>query len=213
MADYPVTITAEDALSNIATKNVTFAVRALGFHPDLLSGYALASADYSTINNNGLVAPSAYRTARASRVLTGKRYVECMVNGTGSGAQDAFGLLEESSSGTTWIGAQASSCGLYTNGATVYKGGSVIATGTPTSPAARRVKMAFDASNGYLWLGFTGGGWVGGGDPAAGTSPTTIMAAGTYRAGATIGGTGATAIINGGDSAFVDTPPSGFVGY
>jgi hypothetical protein len=212
MATYPVTITATDALSNVATKDVTFITRAFGFHPSLLAGYAFRTGDFSEVGNNGLLAPSNYRICRGSRVLAGKRYVECWVNGTGSGT-DAFGVAEEGAASNTWLGSAAAHCGLYPSGGAVYRGGSVIATGSPTTPAARRLKLAFDADTRSLWIGFVGGGWIGGGNPAAGTTPTTVMPAGVYRAAVTLGGSAAWAHINGGDEAFVDAPPAGFSGY
>lgn len=72
--------------------------------------------------------------------------------------------------------------------------------------------ISFDAGSGQLWAKVLGAsGWIGGGDPTSGTSPTrTFTAGGSFvpAVGINLGGCQATA--NFGSSSFVETPPTGF---
>ncbi|MBZ0087214.1 MAG: hypothetical protein K8F33_03840, partial [Thermomonas sp.] len=73
-----------------------------------------------------------------------------------------------------------------------------------------RVKAAVDIDAGKGWFGVVGGSWIGGGDPAAGTSPTFSFTAGTtlYFGGSVYNGTGTITRV----SSYLDAVPSGFGG-
>lgn len=79
------------------------------------------------------------------------------------------------------------------------------------------VKGALNFSTNQAWLGLVGGAWVGGGDPAAGTSPTLSLPAGTYYIASCSGGTSDPTTwavrIRTGAAQFTGTVPSGFVAW
>ncbi|MBF0530628.1 MAG: hypothetical protein HQK55_15455, partial [Deltaproteobacteria bacterium] len=74
-------------------------------------------------------------------------------------------------------------------------------------------KFAVDIDAGNLWMGTVDGGWVGGGDPAAGTNPTATGLTGTLYPMASIHLPTASTVINCGTSAFAGTVPDGFIGW
>ena len=54
----------------------------------------------------------------------------------------------------------------------VVGGRNLAGSSAPLVVVGSILRFAHDATNGRLWVGIAGSGWIGGGDPAAGTSPT-----------------------------------------
>lgn len=115
----------------------------------------------------------------------GKWYfeVEDTVDGTNG---HLCGVMTAAANLATYLGAGAGGWGVQPNAPGhfyVYTAGSY--TDFPSSTlkitAGGRCKFAYEPATGKLWMGTSGGGggWHGGGDPAAGTSPTWTLTAGT----------------------------------
>lgn len=129
---------------------------------------------------------SSFYRATLSTQTTGKRYIEFVAVGPGatSGRASYFGF---------YGGTLASNPASNTIGAIVtninYNGGSpgyylnasgAIANGTYDFVQNDVIGMAIDHATGKVWVRKNGAAWIGGGDPAADTSPTFTMSAGTY---------------------------------
>ena len=74
------------------------------------------------------------------------------------------------------------------------------------------MQIAIDSTAGQIWAKtFGAAGWMGGGDPAAGTTPTLTLTAGSVLFPAFAGNlAGVECTANFGAAAFVGTAPSGF---
>lgn len=150
---------------------------------------------------------------RATKFITGKMYYEgsFVPNADGVG----FGLAPASDSLNQWVGG-ANGYGHFLPSNDVYNLGGVLWAGATRSVSPVTVGIAVDGIK--VWIRVTGQpGWEGGGDPAAGTSPTFTMlagTAGTYKPCATPYTAGAGAVtLNCGQSAFaLWTPSGGFAG-
>jgi len=89
----------------------------------------------------------------------------------------------------------------YNNGSTTQN---IVGSFSVTTPTM--VAIDFDA--GKLWLGCAGS-WIGGGDPAAGITPTYTFSAGTQMV-PHVGGYNSNIGFNAGQRPFTYTPPTGF---
>lgn len=120
------------------------------------------------------------------------------------------GLLAAEGGLTTYLGNQTPfSFGYFADGNEYHDGGfNLISGGTVSS--AEVLGVAIDFDTGKAWVRDAGG-YAGGGDPAAGTSPTYSFTPGTsfYLAVGTYG-SGDQVTINFGGSAFAYTVPSGY---
>lgn len=91
------------------------------------------------------------------------------------------GLHRETSGLTTYLGSTANGWGVYSassgNGSRTFNNATAanIDTGSGTSAIGQRFRIAADLDNGRLYLAISNrnsGAWIGGGDPALGSSPT-----------------------------------------
>lgn len=163
-----------------------------------------------------------YCSARLATAYSGKCYHSFRVNyrasggilgvGTVNGTQaltsDAFWLGSTNTSGAAW-GPDDNS---YVNGASVGPGFDE----DYVTPIDVEYDIAVDTSTRRVWIRKTGGSWIGGGNPASGTTPTYTSpssSSGLYFAGCFTAGDvpgteyEITALL--GDAA-LGTPPSGY---
>ena len=130
----------------------------------------------------------------------------------------SLGLAEKSTLGNAATGA-ANTWGLYPT-ATMYtwSGATSINTGVTTPALGCTFALAYDATTGKLWLGYAASGagsitWVGGGSPAAGTSPTYTLSTSLelFPFVSSNNSTADKSAINFGQRPFTYTPPTGFL--
>lgn len=142
--------------------------------------YLSPSASMAASNTELRAATTAnYANSRSLSVLSGDVYFSARCekgssNNFGFGVADAGVNLTASGS---YVGAGAS-IGIWQEGR-IYAGGGTLVSGL-TVPAMQDIEVAVRTSTRRVWIRQTGGAWIGGGDPAANTTPT-------Y----TLGGTGA----------------------
>lgn len=160
-----------------------------------------------------IVQQTAFTSARASRAVVGKRYVEFTHSGGAINSNMLVGLVESAfSSWGTWVGNTADSFGLGAAGG-YYNNGSPADGTFAAITAGQTLMVAFDADARQLWFGLADTGvWFGSGDPGAGANPVYTPAAGTYYFAATTGDSGQDWTFNAGQRPFVHGPPSGFRG-
>jgi hypothetical protein len=156
-----------------------------------------------------------YANARSERALSGLCYFSGVV-ASPSGELAGFGVVQGSvdvSSAAFWVGSFAGGVGAWASLGNVYRNntaGGAVASGTEIA-----VEFAVRVSERKVWIRASGGAWVGGGDPAANTSPTwTLSGSDDLYACGTIERAGATSAryvrLHGTSGATTGTPPSGF---
>ena len=152
---------------------------------------------------------------------TGKRYFEFQhtVNGTGGGGDLACGLVIETDPVNTFPGSSttnAQGAGFVptwpVNARRYRSGTGVDLTGYGRiSSVGGWAGIAVDFDAGKMWFRINGSGWVGGGDPAAGSLPTYTFTPNTrFYPAMSCYVTPQAGTINFGQSAFNATPPTGF---
>lgn len=115
----------------------------------------------------------------------GKFYVECQLTKLSTSMASAFGLHQGISSLATFLGGDASGWATWVVNAarSTYHNNVQANSATTINPVVNiRARMAVDLDAGKVWLSqFGNTSWIGGGDPALGTSPTyTFTPSGTY---------------------------------
>lgn len=187
---------------------------------------AIDASDIAEAGRVGNAGASNYMNAFVSRVLgaTDKVYVECELLDASNIAQQAFGVANSSYNKATtaqfgdtidMVAARLSGVIRYNNSAVA--GGDH--SGAIATPSAGDVwAMAFDCNTGDVWFGvkqatgtFSTFGWLGGGDPAAGTSPDYTLSGSGFEVGCTVNGNGRVRW-NFGQRPFLYGPPTGFTG-
>lgn len=143
-------------------------------------------------NNAGIALSTTPKTS-------GKFYVELeMVALAGAGQSEAFaaGIRGSTASLNNYLGQDSDGFGNWVDGASAtgrstYNNGvqSNVLTSQPTPTVGYRMRMAVDVGVGVWFSRWNGTSWIGGGDPAAGTSPTYALSPGTYRLAANPRGT------------------------
>jgi hypothetical protein len=151
-------------------------------------------------------AVSAWSSCRTTAPLaSGKYYVEFLTpflpsNGVIVGLMNASAVLNN------YTGSNVNSCGIQPTG-NVYGWAAATGMGWLTTDT---VSLAFDVGAKKAWWRKNGGAWTGGGDPAAGTSPSGTWAfSGSVYVAASLFALYSTAVVNGGGN-FQYAPPSGF---
>lgn len=181
---------------------------------DKMSSMTLADGNLST----GAI-PTAISTVRGTLgMLTGKHYFEWLV--TAAGIRIHLGMATVRCPLTDY---PASSASVAVDGFSWYGGatsifacsnGSNSTIGVSKAPATNDVMgVAFDADTGKCWVRFNGGSYEGGGNPAAGTTPTfTLAGPGPYfpTAGNTSNTASQSAALNAGQRPFANAAPTGF---
>lgn len=142
--------------------------------------YLSPSASMAASNTELRAATTAtYANSRSLSVLSGDVYFSARCE-KGSSNNYGFGITDAAVSLTSagrYTGDQ-NSIGLWQEGR-VYMGGASIHTITAL-PVSAYLEVAVRVSSRRVWIRQSGGAWIGGGDPAANTTPT-----------GTLGGTGA----------------------
>ncbi len=185
------------------------------------TAYSYSAGDTEVLRYPGSpIAGGTEAKVRATQACVGKCYFEAKSNL--SIGVDYFRLGLDSGSAspyTAYLGQNANTCGAHMNsGTNIYKyengGGSVY-----FSPTAAGISshvwcgVAVDVAAGKAWIQIDGiAGWLGGGDPVAGTSPSFTFTPGStvYPAVGTNAYPGATLFGNFGATAFVMSVPSGY---
>jgi len=122
---------------------------------------------------NGTAAGS-YANVRTLLPLRGLCYVSSTLPNVLGGDVLGFGIIDETESlivSDHYVGGGMGSVALWAPNGTVYYGGSVLGNAGGTGDAQIAVRVATRR----VWVRRNGGGWVGGGNPAADTSPTAIL--------------------------------------
>lgn len=140
-----------------------------------------------SINNSRLTfAPTSggnNSQARTGLALSGKQYCEFVVTTYPAALATGIGICSSPptalyGSGAFNLGHGNGGCGLPAN--FYNNNGSLTTDAAYTFVQGDNIGVAYDSATGKLWLRRNGT-WLGGGDPAAGTSPTmTISTGGTY---------------------------------
>jgi hypothetical protein len=155
-----------------------------------------------------------YNSVRATLPVSAPSYWEVRVPWAGLGARCAIGVCQSSLallSGTVFPGSTADSVGCFGPNNTVYLNNS--GTDYPDGDSTSLYGLAFDPVTGKIWIrdfaASTGTGYFGGGNPAAGTSPTKTLPAGTYYP-CVCAAASDVMTANFGASAFTGAVPAGF---
>lgn len=158
-----------------------------------------------------------YNSVRATAAILVPSYWEVTVPwGGGVGGLGAVGVCLASmslQSNTIWAGGQSDTVAVWGANNGVYQSGA--GTDYANAGATSIYGFAFDPASGKIWIrdlsASTGAAYFGGGDPAAGTSPSKTLAAGTYFPCATALDTlSLVYTANFGSSAFSGSVPAGF---
>lgn len=144
---------------------------------------------------------------------SGKWYAEFVVTPAGTNLA-AIGIAREDWNGlastNVAVGAGATSIGFYDSG-DFYKDGTLLNSAALPFSGANTVQIAVDFDNGKFWMRKDGGTWFGGGDPAAGTSPSTTFTPGGYAwTFVFCGSSTTTGTANFGQRPFANAAPSGY---
>lgn len=163
--------------------------------------------DNRTATNSG----SGYQTALVGLPTTsGKWYWEVTetisnnFGNTGLGTSTSNNQFYQDTSGNYFI--QRSSESSFTNQGSWTSNGT---TSTIYSSASVRFGYAYDTATNKVWIRVNNGSWIGGGDPAAGTTPTVTISGTVYLVGSTYDTNTQSFTITSRTSQ-TDTPPSGF---
>lgn len=146
---------------------------------------------------------------------SGKLYDEATLTYQPTDLSCMFGVCTASHTLTNYCGSAAGGWSIQGKGSTgvirTFLAG-VATNRTGTIAIGGRAKIAIDIDAGQGWMAGVGLAWIGGGDPAAGTSPTFTFTAGTtlYFAGSAFSSNIGTVTRVGGS--YTDTVPTGFTG-
>ena len=189
------------------------------FDPAAKSSPAVLANGNTRVSNN---ASGTYANSRTVHPISGKRYFGFFLNYSGSaGRNTAVGVADATwaygTASSDWIGTgnSGSAWGPGDGGtpAAIYRNGSIIAS---AGIIVSNLEFAVDAATRSVWMRSNGGAWIGGGDPAAGTSPTfTVPGSGALYAVATsfntTGVVGRYIDLRAHPSNITGTAPSGFL--
>ena len=160
-------------------------------------------------------AGSTYRSVRATKSVSAKAYWEITVAWGATGAVGAVGLCLSTmalDSASERLGLTANDVGCWGPNNTVFI--NLASTDyTNGNSSSATYGIAYDPATGKGWVRdfSVGSSYFGGGDPAAGTSPTfTLPSSNTYFPAITALNTAQSFIINAGQAAFSGSAPSGF---
>lgn len=135
----------------------------------------LSSGDLRLAANTGVA--GTYANARSTKAIQGLCYLSFRVGAPAGGATNAAGIADavlDFTNASNWAGQVNGSVGAYLASGAIYKGGSVVgnlgALGTDSE-----LQFAIRVASRRVWIRKPGGAWIGGGDPAADTTPTTTL--------------------------------------
>jgi hypothetical protein len=163
----------------------------LTLHPVLNGGYnfqtwdrnfntALADLQFTYVADDTVLAVAgagSYASGRATRACSGKCYFSAAIRHTDSGSVVGVGVADATvnlTNTSNYPGIDNKSLAVGSpNGTTFFNGASLGTVGTLSAPD--QVEIAVDTATRKVWVRQEGGAWLGGGDPAAGTSPTATL--------------------------------------
>lgn len=118
-----------------------------------------------------------YAAGRATRACKDKCYFSAAIRHTDSGAVIGVGVADVTTNLTStsvYPGIDNKSVAVSSpNGQTFFNGSNVGSVGVLAAP--NQVEFAVDVATRKVWVRKGGGAWLGGGDPATGTSPTATL--------------------------------------
>jgi hypothetical protein len=148
--------------------------------------------------------------ARSVKAITAPSYFEGVFTaGSGTGASHAIGVVKSTATLSSSMGYSTADGWSIWGPSEGARSGGVTAFPTP-AVIGDVVGVACDPSAGKIWLRINGAAWLGGGNPAAGTSPTFSGLTGTLHAGACPWGAGHVITMRFDPASFSDPAPSGF---
>ena len=163
---------------------------------------------------SAIASSSSDALVRSTIPIVGDVYFEIVINQASAvgGEVIAGGVADASASLSSYVGSATTSTGVWQPNGNVYGGGAVVGNAGTNASATRRYYVAVKASTREVWVCLDGGAWVGGGDPAAGTSPTyTLGGSGDVYAAATASYlVGAYVDLVSDPANFVGSAPAGF---
>lgn len=184
--------------------------------PDVVSIPSILSEGNKRLTANTAFSGS-YANSRGRLACIGKCYFSVELGFTASGSVLGAGVADA----TTDLTGSSNYPGMDNksieagspNGSVFFNGASIGSVGTMATVDA--VEVAVDVDTRQVWLRQSGGAWAGGGDPAAGTSPTaTLSGTGKLYPAVWVSRTSATsaryARLHCTAGEIVGTPPSGF---
>lgn len=144
---------------------------------------------------------------------SGKFYAECQATAYSNAVHvEPFGMAQSTEVLNDFLGNTSLSYGYLADGETAFNGTFTANAGNALA-VGEWARLALDMGAGNLWFGDSTG-WVGGGDPAAGTTPTySSVAAATWFLACGPGDVNDKMTLNTGGSAFNYTIPSGFTAW
>ena len=180
-------------------------------NPLLNSGGTISNGNLSLTSPAG-----SFPRALSIYVSSGVWYVEASISWDNLQNYTQFGIAQSSQIYSSGVLSQLStSYGIsatpsFSNYAT-FQSSTYTQWGAKPSSGTALAQIAFDASSGKIWFGINGS-WLGGGDPATGTSPTySSVPSANWFFGLNVGSDSSnTAYVNCGQRPFSYTPPSGF---
>lgn len=151
------------------------------------TGYATwnpSDKDTNVVLSNGnmradRVSGAGYTSVRSTNSVVGKRYFELLHNVVTTGGNTSAGGVSDGTQGIStpnYVGIASLSAGLWVPPGNVYTNGAAIGAGLGAQPGGvTRSEWAIDATTRKIWVRLHGGGWLLGGDPALGTTPTATL--------------------------------------
>lgn len=164
------------------------------FDRNFSSNRAVHGTYYVTDDQLGVTGASGtYANSRGTRACKGKCYFAFDLTHTDAGAVLGAGVVDSSVNlvaNNAWVGNNTLGLSVSSPNGVVYaNGGSVGSAGSLSNPDA--VEIAVDVDTRRVWVRQSGGGWVGGGNPATNTTPTyTLSGTGNIYPAAWISTTG-----------------------
>lgn len=210
-----VTVTVTDSDGNTAqvtdTINIVSSFSPAAFNPSDKHANIVLTNSNRTVSSSATNFSSVRSTGGKS---TGKYYVEGTVSGfDASTATALLGFANASADLSNYVGQFAngwSTYGVSPNTGWLSSAGNHSTSGQ-TIGAGSVLMAAIDVDAGKGWLGVVGQGWIGGGDPAAGTGESFTFSGGTTMyVGASAYSSGHNIVVNFGNAAFSGSVPSGF---
>lgn len=130
-------------------------------------------------NSRATGVATTYQSVRSQSAVSGKQYFELLHNVVTTGGNSSAGGLSDgtqSLASPNYCGVSNLSVGFWVPPGGVYQNGATIGAGLGAQPVGvSRSEWAVDSATRKVWVRLHGGAWLGGGDPALGTSPTATL--------------------------------------
>lgn len=219
---FGITVEAKDALGNKGTRAYSLFVDEAPtpawatWNPSHKTPAASLTNGDKRLNSVG---GDTHASTRSTGIISGNRYFAIRVSTDASGGVAAGGVSDESKSfdgpqgSDGWTGSGASIGYWGPTWGVRHNGGLVHSQAYSHNPQI--IEIAVRAGTRRVWIRRNGAAWIGGGDPAADTTPTvTLSGTGAIYASATVvvsgAGSGRWAELLSDPAEITGTPPSGF---